>query len=125
MKLNLDASLSVSTNGAGLGSVVRNSQGTMPFAYAIFQRVFDNIEITKALVVVRGLFSTKQRGWSNIEIEPDALNMTNALNSSAHFRSELRMVLEDTRDLILHISVIFMHAPRNVYYVAHNIASYA
>lgn len=38
VKLNLDVSLSISTNGAGLGSMVHNSQGIVLSAHVIFHQ---------------------------------------------------------------------------------------
>lgn len=67
---------------------------------------------------------TKQRGWFHTEVEFDALNVINALNSCAPVRSELEVVLEDIQDLISNISVIFKYAPRNANRVTYNIASY-
>lgn len=60
VNLNSDASLFVSTNGVRLGSVVRNSHGTMFYAHVIFQPICDSIEIAEALTVAKGLSLVKQ-----------------------------------------------------------------
>ncbi|KAL0904830.1 hypothetical protein M5K25_026985 [Dendrobium thyrsiflorum] len=77
VKLNSDGS--VGNSGAGFGGIVRNHLGDFLFAYA-GKADTSNVLTAELLGLLYGLISCSERGFLNINIEVDAINLIQIFN---------------------------------------------
>lgn len=97
LKLNVDGVYNANSLMGGVGAVIRDSDGNFVAGLAM---AFDHVSsplFAKALAVREGLALVSSRGFQNVLVESDSLQITQALGASSMDLSPVGIIVEDSK----------------------------
>ncbi|KAL5826278.1 hypothetical protein ACOSQ4_018075 [Xanthoceras sorbifolium] len=115
LKLNSDASLDVVRKKSGLGVVIGDHSGAALLSCVKPIDLLLDPEIAEAMAILLGLSVAAEAGLSVGSVESDAANVISLLNLHSAPLSEIGLILDDIKDLVLfhHHQVLFSHVRRD------------
>ncbi|XP_062021088.1 uncharacterized protein LOC133737572 [Rosa rugosa] len=126
IKLNFDEACDTKNGVCGLGVVFRDYQGVLKGALAVPQVGNLPPRSVEALALLHGLRFADHVGFSNIEVEGDALSIINALQDNSENLSSEGHVIDEVKFLFQSLSICsshFVNRERNM--VAHRLSKEA
>ncbi|KAJ4702817.1 Ribonuclease H-like domain containing protein [Melia azedarach] len=126
LKLNVDAAVYKSNNKAGIGAVIKNSDGKLTAAAVKTTSYKGDVEIAEAEAIIFGVEVALEARLSPIIIESNSLNIVNMVNKKLHSSSEVCWLISDIQDtLVKNEKFVVSHIPGSCNVVAHNLAKCA
>lgn len=121
-KINVDAAIDKHNKKMGLGCIIRNSNGNFIAAQGIpWKGVYSSKE-AEAISVREALSWLKYRRMDNVQLEMDALQVYQNINSSS-LSTHFDLLMNDIRELAKYFSnICFMFVKRSANKAAHIIA---
>ncbi|XP_062152086.1 uncharacterized protein LOC133860513 [Alnus glutinosa] len=123
LKINWDVARDSLSRSVGIGFIVRDSNG-LPYAAGSFslKTLLDPI-VAEALAALRALEFCRSRGYSNIMLEGDSLEVVNSINDSGLNWSRIGPIVSDIKEVLRSFQVWQIgHTKRGGNVVAHKLA---
>ncbi|KAK9988416.1 hypothetical protein SO802_028655 [Lithocarpus litseifolius] len=122
-KINVDGAIFKETNEAGIGVVVRDSQGWVLAALSEKVKGVQDAGVIKALAIRRAIRFAIETSFSCVIIESDSLLVIKAIQDNAESTCDFRHIIEDVKHLSMAMkSCEFHHSKRQANQVAHTLA---
>ena len=126
VKINTDAAFLASSGKAGLGFVIRNSEGLVMASGGKCLNIVQDVETAEALAILFGISMAWECGFIAVEIESDAISIIQQLQSPLLRLGPIRLIIEDILSKVVCFSNFsFSHINRGSNLVAHAIAQWA
>jgi ribonuclease HI len=125
IKINTDGGLSIEARKGGVGGVVRSSSTFLAAWSKPYPGITDPL-IAEALALRDGVIFAKLRGYPDVVMETDCLEMVNLWNTRHSCRSIVAPILEEVGELVRSFkSFLVQHIPRSANHSAHLCAKLA
>ncbi|MQL95653.1 hypothetical protein Taro_028308 [Colocasia esculenta] len=124
LKLNVDGAFKLAAGGAGGGGILRDHKGICVFAFAKNYQGIISILAAEALALCDGLTICCSKGFMDIVVETDSLNLVQIVTGQIPHPWELSCILQDVDVITQKIKAQIKHVPREANQVAHSLASY-
>ncbi|KAH9781470.1 hypothetical protein KPL71_008488 [Citrus sinensis] len=113
-KVNINAAVSSKEARAGIGMLIRNSQGEVMAASNCREISTDNIEFLEALAIQKGIQLAKDIGLVLAITESNSLNVVNLINNKIHNRCEVGWLISNIQEALSSSKSTFQvnHTPR-------------
>nr|GLL44697.1 uncharacterized protein LOC109191080 [Ipomoea trifida] len=122
LKLNSDAAVNHLANRMGFGWVIRNEYGQFVAAASIPGRGLFSPKEAEAMAIKEALSWLKSNGINNVQVETDALQVTQGLLQCGE-NSSFDIIIADINDLLRSLSrVAICYVNRTANSVAHSLA---
>ncbi|KAK9199987.1 hypothetical protein WN944_015181 [Citrus x changshan-huyou] len=123
-KVNINAAVSSKEARAGIGMLIRNSQGEVMAASNCREISTDNIEFLEALAIQKGIQLAKDIGLVLAITESNSLNVVNLINNKIHNRCEVGWLISNIQEALSSSKSTFQvnHTPRSCNEAAHHLA---
>ncbi|MQM03317.1 hypothetical protein Taro_036096 [Colocasia esculenta] len=124
LKLNVDGAFKLATDGAGGGGILRDHEERCVYAFSKnYQGVISALDAeTRALW--DGLTICYNKGFLDIMVETDSLNLKRIVTGQMHRPWELTCIIQDVAIITKKLKARIMHVPREANQVAHSLAGY-
>ncbi|KAK1401927.1 hypothetical protein POM88_001532 [Heracleum sosnowskyi] len=93
--INYDTAVLASSDGCGLGFVVRDYAGKVFGAQASYLNGISSVEIVEAMALRCGLFMAKELKCKNFWVSSDCSNVVNCLKNKALALEDWHIIIED------------------------------
>ncbi|KAL5752937.1 hypothetical protein ACOSP7_023121 [Xanthoceras sorbifolium] len=94
-KKNMDVVTDSTDKSFGVGIVVRDSQGVLICAAALFFSFFFSVEVAETRAILEGVLFASSSGLLPLVVESDALSVVSLCNGSLFSRAEADLVVQD------------------------------
>ncbi|XP_021748567.1 uncharacterized protein LOC110714367 [Chenopodium quinoa] len=122
IKLNVDASID-EAGWVGFGAIARDHSGQVLFSAVRRVKARWDVLIAECKAALFGLKKAKERGFDNIILESDSLQLVSKLKKSAFLFSDVDCILEDIISLSsCFTSIIWSHVKRDRNLIVHHLA---
>ncbi|XP_050280341.1 uncharacterized protein LOC126721341 [Quercus robur] len=122
-KANVDGTIFKETNKAGIGVVVRDSQGWVLAALTEKVDGVQDAEVIEALAIRRAIRFAIETSFNCVIIESDSLSMVKAIQDTAESTCHIGNIIDDVKLLSKALkSCEFHHTKREANHVAHTLA---
>ncbi|XP_060201453.1 uncharacterized protein LOC132629989 [Lycium barbarum] len=124
IKINTDGSYLHKSGRAGIGGIVRNSQGELIMAFSISVNCCNN-NMAEALVAEFGVKWCYQHGYTNFTLELDSKVIATMLDNNLVTNMKLKQVLDTIRSIKNRVGIQVSHCFREGNHVADLLAKFA
>ena len=125
-KINVDAAIHVGSQTAGLGAVVRGSDGKIVMATVKTVPFRGEAKYSEAEVEDWGVQVATEAKMQSVIVETDCLEATNLVNNKSGSRTEIFWVISEIQSMCRQFeSVMIEHTPRTCNLEAHCLAKFA
>ena len=122
-KVNVDGAIFKKTNKAGIGVVVRDSQGWVLAALTEKVDGIQDVEVIEALAIRRAIRFAIETSFNCVIIESDSLWVVKAIQDTAESTYHIGNIIDDVKLLSMTMkSCEFHHTKREANQVAHTLA---
>ena len=111
-KVNFDGALFLDQRCAGLGVVVRDSDGLIIAALSQRGRLLGSVDVVEALATWRAICFAKELGLHHLVIEGDSLQVIQAITDSRLVQTLYGHTIDEIRFLSSSINCSFLHVNR-------------
>jgi ribonuclease HI len=123
LKINWDAAVDLKRGIIGLGAIVRDERGEFVEAETNYLKMQVEPVVAESLAALRALNLCTERGYQNVIMEGDALQVINLINSVEPCNSGFGHLIEDIRADSRRVGGIrFQHVRRTANQAAHELA---
>ncbi|MQM14159.1 hypothetical protein Taro_047089 [Colocasia esculenta] len=124
LKLNVDGAFKLATGGAGGGGILRDHEGRYVIDFAKnYQGVISALD-AEARALWDGLTICCNKGFLDIMVETDSLNLKQIVTGQMHRPWELTCIIQEVAVITKKLKAQIMHVPREANQVAHSLAGY-
>ncbi|KAJ4717566.1 Ribonuclease H-like domain containing protein [Melia azedarach] len=125
-KLNVDAAIDKEGGIAGLGCIVRNSDGAVMASATIKKLVSGDVEQAEALAILEGVKIACDSGLQPLIVESDAINVVNLINGKLSSKGEIIWIISEIQNYVRKNKfLVIKYVPRTVNVAAHHLAKLA
>ncbi|KAM6582866.1 hypothetical protein CsatB_009868 [Cannabis sativa] len=116
LKVNVDGATFAQQNHFGYGFIARDHDGILIEAFQSCKPGAIDAELAEAIGVKEALSWIKRKGWQNVIVETDCINVVHALRSKVHMISPYGSIINESKLLLSvlnNVSVIFVKRSAN------------
>ncbi|KAK9671644.1 hypothetical protein RND81_12G044500 [Saponaria officinalis] len=122
VKVNVDATVHAGVT-VGMGAVCRDSEGAILWCTTERRCGGSDVQITEAEAMLNGLREVIRRGYKNVEMESDCVEVIEALQNRKKGRNEFYLIIEEIQFLANNFnSILWSYVSRKYNRVAHELA---
>lgn len=128
IKINSDAAIFEDSNSYGHAYIIRDHEGQLIEARTKCFPGRIHADLAEAFGIKEALSWIMVKGYSNVTVESDCLQMVQAIRSSISCYSYLGRVIQECRDILANLSsknVLFRFVKRSANRVAHYLARHS
>ncbi|XP_024033533.1 uncharacterized protein LOC112095662 [Citrus clementina] len=126
LKINVDAAVHAESQMAGLGAVIRNSQGQVVVAAVKSINFQGDVSIVEAKAVQWGLEVASKASFTNVIVETDCSMVANLANNKVSNKTEIWWTIAEIQSSRQDFqSIDFQHVPRQCNTSAYSLAKRA
>ncbi|KAL9450019.1 hypothetical protein AB3S75_011871 [Citrus x aurantiifolia] len=126
LKINVDAAVHAESQMAGLGAVIRNSQGQVVVAAVKSINFQGDVSIAEAKAVQWGMEVARKASFTNVIIETDCSMVADLANNKVSNKTEIWWTIAEIQSSKQDFqSIDFYHVPRQCNTNAHSLAKRA